>query len=135
MSRTDANLDERGLPPGYPFKPDLEVTPRRARAMVREFPAQAVLIDCRTPDEARVARIAEATLVPLSEIESRAEEIAEMAKEAGDAQVIVHCHHGGRSMKAALALRARGLKEVFSMAGGIDLWSLAVDPAVPRYDK
>jgi rhodanese-related sulfurtransferase len=126
-------LDERGLPPGYPFKPDLEVTPRRARAMVRDFPPQAILIDCRTADEANVARIAEATLVPLAEIESRADEIAEMAREAGDAQVIVHCHHGGRSMKAALVLRAKGIKEVFSMAGGIDLWSQAVDPAVPRY--
>jgi rhodanese-related sulfurtransferase len=126
-------LDERGLPPGYPFKPDLEVTPRRARAMVREFPPQAILIDCRTAAEAAVARITEAALVPLSEIESRADEIAEMAREAGDAQVIVHCHHGLRSLKAVLALRAKGLKEVFSMAGGIDLWSRAVDPAVPRY--
>lgn len=128
-------LDERGLPPGYPFKPDLEVTPRRARAMVRDFPPQAVLIDCRTAEEAGVARIVEATLVPLSEIEGRAEEIAALAEEAGGVQVIVHCHHGVRSMKAALALRARGLKEVFSMAGGIDLWSRAVDPAVPRYQK
>ena len=130
---SEADLDERGLPPGYPFRPDLEVTPRRARALVRDFPPQAILIDCRTAQEAAVARIAEATLVPLTEIEARADEIAALAAEAGDVQVLVHCHHGMRSMKAALTLRAKGLKEVFSVAGGIDLWSRAVDPGVPRY--
>ena len=129
------NLDERGLPAGYPFKPEYEVTPRRARAMLRDFPPQAILIDCRTPAEHATARIPEATLVPLADIEALAEEIARLAEEAGGVPVIVHCHHGVRSMKAALALREKGLKDALSMAGGIDLWSQAVDPSVPRYEK
>ena len=43
------------------------------------------------------------------------------------------CHHGIRSMHAAMALAERGHRDITNMTGGIDLWSHQVDPAVPRY--
>jgi rhodanese-related sulfurtransferase len=36
-------------------------------------------------------------------------------------------------MNATLFLRNRGKEKVWSLAGGIDLWSKTIDPTVPRY--
>jgi adenylyltransferase/sulfurtransferase len=49
------------------------------------------------------------------------------------ALVVVYCHHGVRSLRGAALLRQAGHENVASLAGGIDAWSLYVDPAVPRY--
>lgn len=50
-----------------------------------------------------------------------------------DCPVAVHCHHGGRSLKVAVWLRNQGFAQAQSMAGGIDRWSLEIEPSVPRY--
>jgi monothiol glutaredoxin len=47
--------------------------------------------------------------------------------------VVVHCHHGGRSEKAVRLLLARGFPNVENLEGGIEAWSLTVDPRVARY--
>jgi monothiol glutaredoxin len=47
--------------------------------------------------------------------------------------VVFHCHHGGRSQRAAEHYVGLGFKQVFNLAGGIDAWSQTVDPTVPRY--
>ncbi len=122
-------LDDRGLPPGYPLNTEWEVTPREARAMLADPASGAVLIDCRRPDEHAAARIDGSILAPLQELGARLDELLAHA----DKTVIVHCHHGRRSMQATQFLRANGFENVRSMAGGIDLWSIDIDPGVPRY--
>jgi rhodanese-related sulfurtransferase len=132
-------LNEAGLPVGYPFKPDWEVTPRQVRAWLAEgklaggpSPEVGVLLDCRRPDEWERSRIAGAVLIPMQEIERRADELED--EDGGRVRtIVVHCHHGVRSLRVAAALRAMGFRDVRSMAGGIDLWSMDVDPGVPRY--
>jgi len=47
--------------------------------------------------------------------------------------IVVHCHHGGRSLKVAHWLRGQGFVNAQSMAGGIDQWSQEIDRAIPRY--
>ncbi|HMN42377.1 MAG TPA: rhodanese-like domain-containing protein [Phycisphaerales bacterium] len=125
-------LDPRGLPTGYPFKPEWEITPRDARSDLADPAAAPILLDCRKPEEWQVARIAGAVLIPMGEIEKRADEL-ETDEGTRDRPIIVHCHHGVRSMRVTAALRAMGFSDVRSMAGGIDLWSIDVDPGVPRY--
>jgi monothiol glutaredoxin len=44
-----------------------------------------------------------------------------------------HCHHGQRSQQAAAFFLSHGFHNVYNVAGGIDAWSLEVDPKVPRY--
>jgi rhodanese-related sulfurtransferase len=88
-----------------------------------------VLIDCREDTEYAVAKIDEAVFIPMSEIQSRE---AELGNYAGK-HVVVHCHHGGRSLRVANWLRQIGFKTAQSMSGGIDAWSQNVDPSVPRY--
>jgi len=46
--------------------------------------------------------------------------------------VVVHCHHGGRSMRVAQWLRQQGFDHAQSMAGGIDQWAAEVEPGMTR---
>jgi rhodanese-related sulfurtransferase len=50
-----------------------------------------------------------------------------------DEDVICYCHHGQRSLDVAAWLRAQGVENAQSLAGGIDRWSIEIDPAIPRY--
>jgi rhodanese-related sulfurtransferase len=47
--------------------------------------------------------------------------------------VVFVCHHGVRSLDAAAFFAGHGFQNVRSMNGGIDAWSLEVDPELPRY--
>ena len=47
--------------------------------------------------------------------------------------IVCYCHHGIRSLNAALFLQQKGFQNVSSMRGGIDAWSLQIDPRLPRY--
>ena len=68
-------------------------------------------------------------LIPLPELEERADELDALAGK----EVVVYCHHGVRSRSAAAFLERLGFADVVSLAGGIDAWSLRIDPKVPRY--
>ena len=88
-----------------------------------------MLIDCRQPEEYGHCRIEGSTLIPLGEVQRRAGEV-----EVPDgALVVVYCHHGVRSLTGAMMLKMAGVENVASMAGGIEAWSVQVDPTVPRY--
>ena len=91
--------------------------------------AAFAFIDCRESDEYETCRIDGATLLPMSEIRER---LAELEPHRGD-RIVVHCHHGGRSLRVANFLRQQGYAQAQSMAGGIDAWSERIDPAGPRY--
>ena len=49
------------------------------------------------------------------------------------AETVVYCHHGGRSAQVGFYLERMGFKRVYNLTGGINAWSLQVDPGVPRY--
>jgi rhodanese-related sulfurtransferase len=85
-----------------------------------------LLLDVREPDEHAYCALPGSVLIPLGELMARVEEVP-----AG-APVVVYCHHGVRSLSGAAILLRAGI-EAMSLAGGIDRWSLTVDPAVPRY--
>jgi monothiol glutaredoxin len=50
-----------------------------------------------------------------------------------DTVLVFHCHHGGRSQAAAQHWVRKGFRQVYNLEGGIDAWSLNVDPEIPRY--
>lgn len=114
-----------------PSPDEFEITPE-ALAALRAVPdsSSVRLVDCREEDEFALCRIEGAKLVPLSRF--AAEAPAKLLHEdAGP--LVVYCHHGMRSMHATLFLRERGKADVWSLAGGIDLWSQRIDPGVARY--
>lgn len=122
-------LDARGLPAGYDHRPDLEITPRQLRDACADPAHAPLLLDVRRPDEWDIARLEPAVFIPLGELERRADELDEHKHRP----IAVMCHHGRRSMTATLYLRSKGFAQARSVAGGIDLWSVDIDPGVPRY--
>lgn len=87
------------------------------------------LIDCREADELEICRIAGCEWVPLGTFPTSLGKLTEDVERG----VVVYCHHGMRSLRAASFLRAHGVENAFSMSGGIDGWSAFIDPEVPRY--
>ena len=48
-------------------------------------------------------------------------------------RIVIHCHHGGRSLRVANFLRQQGFAHAQSMAGGIDQWAVEIEPGMTRY--
>jgi len=86
-----------------------------------------LLLDVREPWEFQTCRIENARLVPLRELPARLGEL--------DAQTetVVICHHGARSMQAAMFLAGQGFARVHNLSGGVDAWARSVDPSMPVY--
>lgn len=105
---------------------DYEIRPEQLRQKL-EAGERFVLLDVRRADEVAVSALPNAIHIPIEEIEERVEELD------ADAETVVLCHHGVRSLSVTVYLRNRGFRNVSSLAGGIDLWSQRIDPSVPRY--
>ena len=88
-----------------------------------------LLLDCREQSEWDHVHIEGATLLPMSEIQDRVGELDDHR----DSEVIVYCHHGGRSLQVANWLLQQGFSSVLNMTGGIDVWSQSIDSSLPRY--
>lgn len=86
-----------------------------------------VLLDIREPLELAICQLAGARHIPLSQMNERRGEIPR------DKPVVVFCHHGIRSARLVIQLRAMGFDNLLNMIGGIDGWSKTVDRSIPRY--
>src|SRR3989475_904264 len=86
-----------------------------------------LVIDVREPHEYEIAHIDGSVLIPLGELPDRLGELD------GHREVVTHCHHGARSLKALEILKAAGFAKVRSLRGGIDAWAVNVDPTLPGY--
>jgi rhodanese-related sulfurtransferase len=106
----------------------IEVDVRSVKQML-DRGDDVLLLDCRETEEYAVAKIAGAVLIPLSQLRERFGELQSHQQQ----RIVVHCHHGGRSLQVAMWLRRQDFPQVQSMAGGIDAWSTQVDASVPRY--
>ena len=86
-----------------------------------------IMIDVREPNEYAYARLPGAVLKPLGGIYQWAQELDK------EQEYVLYCHTGARSWQAAYLLERMGFKQVCNLSGGINDWSLRVDPNVPRY--
>ena len=89
----------------------------------REF----TLLDVREPEEVRAASIGGSQWIPMREIPSRFHEVPK------DRPVAVLCKVGMRSERVANFLAMNGYKNVVNVDGGIDAYSIRIDPSIPRY--
>ena len=88
-----------------------------------------VFIDCREQNEYDLVKIEGATLIPMSEFPDRVGELEKFKS----SEIVIHCHHGGRSLNVANWLKNNGFENPLSMAGGIDVWAQEIDTSLPRY--
>jgi len=107
----------------------LEITPAELKQRL-DAGERLALIDVREPSEFQQARIESAELIPMRTVPAQLQKIEGYSDE-GD--VVVFCHHGVRSLQVADWLRQNGVLNAQSMGGGIDRWSIEIDPSVPRY--
>jgi adenylyltransferase/sulfurtransferase len=115
VSRQDAAFSDCG-----------EIEPLELKELLdRRLPV--LLLDVREPDECQICRISGATLIPLGQLLSRADELS--AAE----DIVVYCRSGVRSRRAVELLKSKGFPRVRNLRGGILAWADQVDPSMPRY--
>lgn len=108
---------------------ELEISVAEAQRLIAAKGASLRLIDVRDPDEYALCRLPGAELIPLPVLPSEAaQKLADKS-----APLLLYCHHGMRSARAAALLRELGYAGAMSMAGGIEQWAVEVDPTMARY--
>ena len=92
-----------------------------------------LLVDVREDQELDIAPFPAPVLhLPLSRSDAWMADLDQQLPT--DRPVVVLCHAGVRSLHFGLwLLEQRPSQEVWNLVGGIDAWSLQVDPSVPRY--
>ena len=105
---------------------DIQITPKAVSERIARGD-KFLLVDVRDPWEFSLCKISGATLIPLGSLPTSLNTLLD----AGE--VICYCHHGMRSLDAAVWLRQQGVDGAKSMTGGIERWSTEIDPNVPRY--
>lgn len=108
-------------------KPKVEEITVEEFSHIKENKDNIVLIDVREPHEYEICNIEGSRLIPLGELKDRTDELDPKDN------IVVHCHHGGRSMKAATFLVERGFNRVKNLKGGIDEWAEKYDSDMARY--
>jgi rhodanese-related sulfurtransferase len=93
----------------------------------RDRGEKPLVIDVREQWELQLASIPDVVHVPMSQIPARLPEFAQ------DAETILMCHAGGRSLRVAHYLANQGFTNVANLSGGISAWSELVDATVPQY--
>ncbi len=111
----------------YPHLIPLEISVEETRDLLASASDTVQLIDVREPYEHEIARIEGSRLIPMRQIP---EHLSTLPKEK---YLLIHCHHGGRSLRVTEFLRSRGYERVTNVAGGIHAWSQRIDSAVPQY--
>lgn len=86
-----------------------------------------LMVDVREPWEVQTCRIGESLHLPLNEIPARFNELD------ATRDIVLICHHGARSLHAAMFLERQGFAAVWNLDGGVDGWARSVDPSMPVY--
>ena len=92
-----------------------DITSREAKALLDKN-KNFYLLDVRTPQEYKQAKLTGSVLIPIDEFERRVNEVPK------NRPVLVYCAVGSRSKPVANYLARRGNKEVYNMTDGIVGW-------------
>ncbi|MBL8443573.1 MAG: sulfurtransferase [Zoogloeaceae bacterium] len=88
---------------------------------------QPVLLDVREPWEYQLCHIEGSQAIPMASVPARVNELDP------DADLVVICHHGGRSAQVAMFLERQGFAKVINLEGGVAGWAAQVDPGMAQY--
>ena len=104
------------------------IQPQQLRAWLDDkSQAPPVLIDVREPWEVQICSIENSLSMPMNSI---ADQCAGLNP---DAETVLICHHGARSMQVALFLERSGFNKLHNLSGGVDAWARQIDPAMSTY--
>ena len=86
-----------------------------------------LLLDVREPWEVALCQIDGSQHMPMHVVPVRCAELDT------DREIVVICHHGGRSMQVAMFLERQGYGPMFNLLGGVEGWACEVAPGMSRY--
>ena len=98
-----------------------------AEVWLSDSEPKPVLIDVREPWEISFANISGSLNIPMNQIPER---LSELPK---DTQMVLMCHHGGRSQSVAQFLSHNGFDQLSNLIGGIHAWSKEIDSSIATY--
>ena len=98
-----------------------------AEWLADENQPKPLLLDVREPWEFEMCCLAGSQHIPMHLVPIRCEELNR------DQEIVVICHHGGRSMQVAMFLEGKGYADVHNLSGGVEAWAKEVDSTMRRY--
>ncbi len=104
----------------------LEITVHELQAK-RNAAEDLVLLDVREAEEVALVQLPHSVHIPMGDIPGRLHELDP------EAEIVVYCHHGVRSLRVAHFLHQHDFERAVSLAGGIDAWATAIEPGMARY--
>lgn len=105
-----------------------QITPAEVAAWQKDAARPApVLVDVREPWEHAICHIEGSQLIPLSTVPARLSELPQ------DRDLVLVCHHGNRSQRAAAWLEQNGYSRLHNLVGGVERWATEVDSSMARY--
>ena len=105
-----------------------QITPRELDAWRHDDARPApLLVDVREPWEHAICRIDGSLLMPLSSVPARVGELPQ------DRDLVLVCHHGNRSQRAAVWLAQQGYAHLYNLQGGVEGWASDVEPGMAHY--
>jgi rhodanese-related sulfurtransferase len=105
-----------------------QITPRALKAWLDDADRpKPLLLDVRETREYEICHIDGSQLIPMSTIPARAGELER------DREIVVICHHGGRSFQVAMFLEQQGFTHLHNLNGGVEAWAQQVDSTMARY--
>jgi len=90
-------------------------------------PSAPLVLDVREPWELALACLPTTVNIPMGQLPDRIDELDVTRS------IVVMCHHGNRSRQVAIYMKQNGFSHVINLSGGIEAWSVMVDPKIPRY--
>lgn len=112
-------------------QPIAHISVEQLQERLSESPEGLQLIDVREQEEVTIAHLDSFENLPLSEFAEWSNQIP--TRFDSDTETLVLCHHGIRSAQMCQWLINQGFTNVKNIAGGIDAYSLQVNPSIPRY--
>ena len=103
-----------------------EITVQKLREK-QDAGTDIVLLDVRESEEVELVQLPNSVHIPMGDIPSRLHELDP------DSEIVVYCHHGVRSLQVAHFLHQHDFEHIVSLAGGIDVWAIEIEPEMARY--
>lgn len=97
-----------------------QITEVDITAAAQHIKAGSLIIDVREPGEFEAAHLPGAHNIPRGVIEFKTGDHPALTNR--DAQILLYCKSGGRSVLAAFNLQRLGYANVISLTGGFDAW-------------
>lgn len=105
-----------------------QITPQQLQERLSDTAAgKPLLLDVREPWEFQICHLPGSLLMPMRSVPTR------LAELDPDADTVVICHHGARSLQAAMFLERAGFARLYNLTGGVDAWARTVEASMRVY--